>query len=309
VSSKKKKLETEAKSPVKPDAPAGTPPAPDVVPEPIAAVGARVAEVLAPHKWKLLAVLGGVLLILVGMSVWGAMKRSGETKATRAFAEVTRQATGEVLSDETPPPSPEDDLEDDRPKFKTAEERAQATLKAIEAMQADHGGASATTHTMLLKASELYSLGKYDEALAAYRDFLKGDPVDGTALVGREGVGYSLEAQGKLDEALAAFKEVQPDEKKPGHDLSLYHQGRILALQGKKAEAKELFQKALTKNPSLLLKQELDRRVALLDAPTAATPPKTSPGSAPATTPATAPASTPASAPATTPATTPAPPK
>ena len=56
---------------------------------------------------------------------------------------------------------------------------------------------------------------------------------------------------------------MQTDEKGPGRDLALYHQGRVLAVLDRKTEALEMFQKALAV-PETPLKIELESRIASL---------------------------------------------
>ena len=95
--------------------------------------------------------------------------------------------------------------------------------------------------------------GKLDEAIAEYKQGPDGKGLDG--VLAREGLGIALETKAQaekdaaarqkgLEEALAVFKTMQPDEKGPRHAYALYHQGRILALLGKNAEAKAAFEKA-----------------------------------------------------------------
>ena len=47
-----------------------------------------------------------------------------------------------------------------------------------------------------------------------------------------------------LEEALAMFQAMQPDEKGPRRAYAMYHQGRVLNLLGKNAEAKTALEKA-----------------------------------------------------------------
>jgi tetratricopeptide (TPR) repeat protein len=99
----------------------------------------------------------------------------------------------------------------------------------------------------------LMQAGRVDEAIAEYRKNQTGRDLD--AVLAREGLGIALETkaaaekdaatrQKGLEEALSVFQTMQPDEKGPRRAYALYHQGRILALLGKNAEARAAFEKA-----------------------------------------------------------------
>lgn len=67
------------------------------------------------------------------------------------------------------------------------------------------GGVYSIAAGLLEKANELYALGKYDEAVTAYRSYLEQDP--GTVMV-MLSLGQCLEESGKPDEAFAVFQSV-----------------------------------------------------------------------------------------------------
>jgi predicted RNA polymerase sigma factor len=69
-----------------------------------------------------------------------------------------------------------------------------------------------------------------------------------------------------LEEALAVFQSMQPDDKGPRHAYALYHQGRILALLGKTAEAKARLEKAKELGKDTTLAELIDERLAGLGA-------------------------------------------
>jgi tetratricopeptide (TPR) repeat protein len=69
-----------------------------------------------------------------------------------------------------------------------------------------------------------------------------------------------------LEEALATFKSMQPDDKGPRAAYALYHQGRMLALLGKRDEAKAVFEKAKELGKNTDLAERVDERLAGLGA-------------------------------------------
>ena len=68
----------------------------------------------------------------------------------------------------------------------------------------------------------------------------------------------------RSEEALAAFTAMQPDEKGPRRAYALYHQGRILGLLGKTAEATDAFKKAKELSGEGPLADQIDERLASL---------------------------------------------
>src|SRR5262249_59855032 len=129
----------------------------------------------------------------------------------------------------------------------------------------------------IVEAGALYDLGKYDEAIAKYREFISSGPGEELAARAHEGLGYALEAKALaqtdaaakgagLDQALAAFTDMERDDKQPHYNDALYHQARIRALKGDKAGAIELYKKVMARNPNPLLGEEIQGRLALLGA-------------------------------------------
>ena len=123
--------------------------------------------------------------------------------------------------------------------------------------------------------SLLVQAGKLDDAIAEYKRGQGASGLDG--VLAREGLGLALESEGRAPRrmpprarrasrtALATFKAMQPDDKGPRRAYALYHQGRMLALLGKTADAKTAFEKAkeLGKD-SAELAELVDKRLASL---------------------------------------------
>src|SRR5690606_30292319 len=121
------------------------------------------------------------------------------------------------------------------------------------------------------RASLLMQVGKLDEAIAEYKKQQSGNTLD--AVLAREGLGIALEMKAEqqkdaaarqkgLEEALAVFQSMQPDEKGPRYAYALYHQGRILALLGKTAEARTQLEKAKQLDSDRQLPNLIDERLA-----------------------------------------------
>ena len=95
-------------------------------------------------------------------------------------------------------------------------------------------------------AKEYFKAERYEEALAVYTE-LDGAATEGLEGIGAIGRAYALEALEKYDEALAAFKDFQ--QKYPGNYLELtakLGEARVICEKGDKESAAEML-KALKK--------------------------------------------------------------
>lgn len=209
--------------------------------------------------------LGLLILVMVVAltAAWGvkSMLASRKEKAAEQLSKALKISQAELLR-ETESSSPDDEL----PRFKTEKERADAALKALEKLRADHGGSEAAERAALVRGSILMQQGKYDEARAAYEDFLK-KPVQNEALAGaaREALGLCAEAQGKIDEALKIFQEGAASGPAFYKDRFLFAQARLLLQKGEKKKAADLYKDILTKSPQSPLKDEINNRLLALE--------------------------------------------
>jgi tetratricopeptide (TPR) repeat protein len=241
----------------------------------------RAAQALRPHATKIVVVLAGVVVVIVGLVVWQGMEQRKAAAATKVFADLIERSTAHV--EEAGPRIELADLQNPdgyRPRqadHKTFAERNQAALELVRQLEASHGSAKVTRKAQIVEAGLLYDAGKYDEAVTAYRAFLETRPPAELAARAREGIAYSLEAKALaapdaaarsagLDEALQAFVALEPDPKGAHQALALYHQGRVTALKGDRPAAAQLFKKALETEPAADLAEEINSRLALLEA-------------------------------------------
>ena len=92
-------------------------------------------------------------------------------------------------------------------------------------------------------ATAYFDAGRYEEALDAYEGCLKKGGPDGFAEVAQVGRAHALEAMNRLDDASAAYNAFT--QAHPEHFLVMQAQmgsARVLTLQGKKDEAKQLLE-------------------------------------------------------------------
>ncbi len=232
-------------------------------PKPVRLEGESIVDRLMPYRKKIF------IAILLGFAVWGAIavvfwiRNSKREKNTAKLVKVIDVAQREVRSPETPV----DPNAKPEETFPSNKDRADGVLAAL--------AKSGATVSPAYKGSLLMQAGKLDEAIAEYRKAQTGRSLDN--VLAREGLGLALEAKAEkekdaaarqkgLEEALSVFQTMQPDEKGVRRAYSLYHQGRVLGMLGKTAEAKAAFEKAKELGGESALADLIDERLATLGA-------------------------------------------
>ncbi len=244
----------------------------------------RVARALKPHALRLAVFFGVVAVIVVSYTTWHWWQQRKLTSATELYARAVALsqvplagAEGEDTADEPKKNEPPPDPRDLPSEFATAADRSRAVLAALEELAAEYGGTSVGQQGLLLHGETLYRLGRYDDAIARYREYLEGGGPVELMLSAREGVAYALEAkavaqkdakarQAGLEEALKAFQEMQPQGDGPRRDEALYHQGRIQAELGRKDEARKTLEQILVQHQESSLRRDVEMRLTALSA-------------------------------------------
>ncbi len=234
----------------------------------------RLFTALRPHFGKIAAVTGGVVLVVGAMSVWSWYKTRRDARATTAFGKVVDVMRAQVVKEEPPDYKPDPD----EPHFKSQEDKTQAALAEMERLDKEYGSSGVAKEATLLKAGLLYDLGRWDDAMAAYKKFLASGPTGEPAYVAKEGLAYAIEAKGLAladkdpdkakaiyADALREFERLDPDEKGPHRDMALYHQARMKALMGDKKGAIETYKLVLSKFPATPVAPEINNRLAILE--------------------------------------------
>jgi tetratricopeptide (TPR) repeat protein len=189
------------------------------------------------ERQKMVAMAVGALLIVgfgVSLVVWlSGRTESAASKDLGAALKVMGRPV-EAATDKSEPPVPGKE-----PGYKSEKEKDEAIVKSLTDFRAQYGSSKAAATAALPLAQASLRLGKYDDALKAYDEYLKqvspDDPLRATAL---EGQGYAHEAKGELDAALTAFEQLARDNKTEFlTGMGLYHRARIFIIQGKKEEA------------------------------------------------------------------------
>ena len=149
--------------------------------------------------------------------------------------------------------------------FASETEKQQAIEKALAEVREQHPGSDVARSALLPLADARFKLGKFDEALAAYDEYLgaagKDDPMRFLALEGRA---TALEAKGDATAAVAAWdrmKEEAPD----FADRALFGKARLLEQQGKWDEARKLYEQIKSEYGQSPVNRFASERLAVLN--------------------------------------------
>lgn len=224
--------------------------------------GDTFLERLLPYMKQIVIGLIALAVVITAVFTVRYIKERGRRSETAKLVHVIDVGQRQVRA-----PGVEPDPKAKEPSYATNKERAQAALDAMAKQGAQGSGA--------YRASLLVQAGRLDDAIAEYRKHQSGKTIEN--VLAREGLGIALEMKAEqekdaaarqkdLEEALSVFQSMQPDEKGPRYAYSLYHQGRILALLGKTAEAKAQLEKAKELGAGTNLPELIDERLAGLGA-------------------------------------------
>ncbi len=230
---------------------------------------------LQPHIKKIVV---GITLIVLALGAWKFMEWRHEVKAqeaTASYISALKIIDAPVVKEGDPDPS------EGRPtevlSYSSDEDHRSASLTALSEISGKHKGVKLSVLAGPREARLLLKAGKYDEALAAFKNFAADKKApEHLRMAALEGVAYALEAkamgnedpaarQSGLEAALAAFTELQPIDGAPMRDYSLYHQGRVLVALGKSADGIAKYRQMLTDFPDSQLTATVEARIDSID--------------------------------------------
>lgn len=233
--------------------------------------GAELSGWLLERRKHAVIVVVLALLGFGGAALAGYLSSRGEEKTARALGAALAVLEKPVEGDLRPSAPGEQP-------FKTAKEKDEAIVKALTEYRGQHRGKPAATAAMPV-AQALLRLGRHDEAIAAFDEYLLGAPADEPLrLAALEGKGYALESKGKLEEAIGAFEQLSRETK--GEFMSgmgLYHRARMHILQSKKEQAAQELSEIPAVAPSSAAARLASDRMALLAAEGVKVPPPAKP--------------------------------
>lgn len=194
-------------------------------------------------------------LVVWGYNQWALGRRE---QASELLGKALKIYHAELLTEKDTPTGDEE-----IPRFKTAKERGEAALSALDKLVQEFPSSDATSDSQLSRAGILYDLGRFADAEVAYRKFLEKAPKDEAMVaLAREGLGLCAEAQGKADMALSIYKEQTGEFYK---DRFLFHQARVLLKKGDKKGAAEVYKEIYTKMTDSPLREEANNRMLALE--------------------------------------------
>jgi tetratricopeptide (TPR) repeat protein len=223
-------------------------------------LGSRISA----HRRKVIAIC--VLAVAVGGGTWGGTvwKQHEATRETEAFSHIEKIALAPLLPEKGEETQA---AEDEGPRFKTDQERLQATIKEADLFVATHGSSGLGLRASLIKANALLRLGKGADAATAFQQLLQGEVDKGMRLVEQDGLALSLEAQGQIDKAIQVYNTMAADAQQIGNfygDRALFAKARLLQTQGKGKDAEKVLREILDKMPKTSLRRDIDDRLAAL---------------------------------------------
>jgi hypothetical protein len=208
------------------------------------------------HQKPLLAAL-----IVIAVAIAGAWAATSWASSREANAGGELAAALELASR---PLASEGPADPGTPTFASKEERAKATLAALEKVRSDYPR-SAAAQTAVAEIGFLkLKQGDAAGAQAALQQFAKEAPQDHPLrVVAQESLGYALEAQGKMDEAKAAFAQLAQD---GAPARAAFQQARIALLEGK-PDARQQLEQVAKDYPREPIAQEANMRLAIATLP------------------------------------------
>ncbi len=214
----------------------------DLVEEKALAQAAVAKDWLQDNLKPLGLMAGGVLLVAAVGIGWSSFTHG---QATAAGAELAALLDG--------------DADDDA-----------ALANAYAAVADAHAKTLAAAWSRIGEGRALYAQGQWEKSRTAYQAALDGSDDEAVRWVALEGIAYSFEAEKSYDQAIEQLEVLRELDRNIA-PIAGYHQGRILAEQGKLDDAKTKFDGVLNElrqadAPVLPYTQEqTEARLALID--------------------------------------------
>lgn len=185
-----------------------------------------------------LLLAGGATLI--GLSYYSSRSEKADALLSKALSLYVAPLLDDKSSEDVVASS-------ETPRFKTAEERAQASLKMLEQLYRDFGSSSSSSLGKILQARILLEQGKAKEAQELYQKELGSQTASSPVwnALFQENQAIALELQNKKGEAAKIYEEQLA--KIPSFYKSFFSLGQALLQTelGKTKEASELYKKVV----------------------------------------------------------------
>lgn len=210
-------------------------------------------------KRTAIAVVGGLALLAIigGALAWRSNSRE---RAGAALAEAVTISQAEIIeAGDLPKPGT----------FKSEDERTEAAVKKLREVAQQYPKTDAGNAARFRAATMLITYGKVAEAEQLFREVIEND--NGVhARMARMALAELQVQGGKFDEAIAAYRELTAGtESDLPMDALLMQLGRAYELAGKRAEAMQAYQRVVTEFPDSAYAADAQKAADGLKAPAA----------------------------------------
>jgi hypothetical protein len=237
-------------------------------PDEFQVIAGKVMDWIVRHQKPVLAAVIVAALVIAGAWAATSWSNSRDANAGGELATALELAARPLASEGPADPG--------TPAFASKEERAKATLGALEKVRADYPRTPAARTALAEIGFLKMKQGDAAGAQAALQQFANEAPREHPLrAVAQESLGYALEAQGKMEEARAAFAQLAED---GAPARAAFQKARIALLEGK-PDARQQLEQVAKDYPKEAIAQEANMRLELatLPAPGTAAPAQTPP--------------------------------
>jgi TolA-binding protein len=225
---------------------------------------ARLTQKLGEHSRQVAAAAAAVAMLAVAAGAYWAYRTRTLHEAGAALAGAMA-----ILDAPVVPPPPPGSTGPGAPagSYPSEQARAEAALAAFRAAAERYAGTAPGVAARYHAAALLLQLGRPAEAEPLFKDVADRGGVPVYARMARLGLAEAQVAAGRYDEAIATYRDLaaQRDGDLPVDGL-LMQLGRAYALAGKAAEAQQTYQRIVDEFPESLYAPEARRQVDALKA-------------------------------------------
>ncbi len=185
----------------------------------------------------------GIVVAIGGFATWSIVRARGAHGAAGVLWDATRAAEAKILDSTAPPP--------DDPDTETApsdKARAERALRAYRKLIHAHPGTDAAVWGRIGQGTQLFDLGKMDDARRAFEEALHqggDDPMVASRAL--EGIAFTYEASQAWSKAIPEIKKLSQLHGGTFKNLADYHLSRIYLAKGDKVKAEETLKALLAR--------------------------------------------------------------
>lgn len=225
---------------------------------------ARLKQTLAEHSRRVAAVTAVVVLLGAAVGAYAVYR----TRTLEA-ASATLAGAMAILDAPVVPPPPPGSTGPGSPagSYPTERARAEAALAAFRAAAERYPGTTPGLAAKYHAAALLLQLGRPAEAEPLFKEVAEAGRAPVYERMARLGLAEAQVAAGRYDEAIATYRDLaaRRDGDLPVDGL-LMQLGRACVLAGKSAEARQAYQRIVDEFPESLYAPEARRQVEMLKA-------------------------------------------